>query len=141
MLKRVLYRHHTKVVALIIVQRAPIHRHRAVLAVDHVRRLHPRAVQRRRIRHQLEGRPRLIHVAHRQVLQHTRIHVTLIVRIEPRRNRQRKNVPGMRILHDHRPVQRLGLLHLRVQRPLRHVLNVCVNRQHQVFARLRLLLL
>ena len=39
-LQRILHRHAAKVVGFIIMQRPPVHRHRAILTVNNVRRLH-----------------------------------------------------------------------------------------------------
>ncbi len=137
-LERILHRHAPKVVALVVVQRAAIHGHRAALAIDNVGRLHARSIERRGIGRQLEGRARLVDIAHRQVLQHARVHVLLVVRVEARRDRQRQDLPRVRILHHNRAVGRLHLGHLRVERLLRHVLDVGVDAQHQVLTRLRL---
>ena len=140
MLQRILHRHAAEVVGLVVVQGAPIHGHRAVLAVHHVVRLHTGGVESGRVSDQLEGRARLIHIAHRQVGQRARLHVTRVVGIEARRDRKRQDLPGMRVLHHHRAVRRLHLGHLLVQRALGHVLNVGVDGEHQIVARQRLVL-
>ena len=116
-------------------QGATVHGHRPALTVHHVVRLHPGGVQCGRVGNQLEGRSRLVDVAHRKVGQGARFHVPRVVRVEPRRNRQRQNLPGVRVLHHHRAMQRLHLVHLFVQRALSHMLNVGVDGEHQVLAR------
>jgi hypothetical protein len=49
---------------------------------------------------------------------------------------QRQNLAGMHVLDDHGAVVRLGARHGVVQRPLGQELNVLVDGQHQVPARL-----
>ena len=109
-------------------QSAAKHRHRAVLAIDDIRRLHARRVNRSRVRQQLEGRTGLVDVAHGQVRQHTRVHMLRIVWVEPGAHGKRKNLASVRVLHNDCSVQRLDLRHLCIQRLLGHVLDICVNR-------------
>ncbi len=112
----------------------------AALAIDHVIGLDDMLVDGRGVRHQLERRSRLIDIAHRVIAQKRGSGVPEIIGIEGRPDRQRENLAGVHILNDHRPVIRFGALHRSVERFLGDELDVFVDRENEIFARLWLAL-
>ncbi len=63
-----------------------------------------------------------------------------IVGIESGANGERENLAGVHVLHDDGAVEGLGLLHRVVERALGQELDVLVDGEHQIAARLRLVL-
>ncbi len=96
--------------------------------------------KRGRVSNQLEGRAGLIDVAHGVIAQQLRRSVAERVGIEGGTNGQRQNLPGVHVLYHHGAVLRLGALHGMVQRPLGQELNILVDGEHQVLARLGIVL-
>ena len=61
-----------------------------------------------------------------------------IIRVEGRTHGERKNLTGMRVLHNDSSVQRMGARHVRVERFFGHELDIFVDGQNQIFAGQRL---
>ena len=61
-----------------------------------------------------------------------------LVGIERGPDGERENLAGVHVLHHHRAVERLRLLHRVVERALGHELDVLVDGEHEVLARLGL---
>src|ERR1700733_7089043 len=91
----------------------------AALAIDDVGRLDASRLESGGVSHQLEGRSRLVYIAHRVIAQETRGGMAKIVGIVCRTNRKRQNLAGVRVLNYHRAVQGMVFLHRMIQRALR----------------------
>jgi len=79
-------------------------------------------------------------MTHRAIGQCARSNLLPQIRIERRTVGQRQNLSGVRILDDHRPRNRLRIVNRLLELLLRDVLNILVDGQDKVLARLRLLL-
>ena len=110
----------------------------SALAVDHGVGRDQVLIKRGRVGDQLERRAGLVNVAHRAVTQQIRRGVAKLIGIERGPDGQRKNLAGMHILHHHRAIQRLCLLHRMVQRLLGQELNLGIDGQFQVAPGFRL---
>ena len=126
----------TVVLALVVVNDAAGQSNLAALAVDHVVGRGYMLFQRRRIRDQLEDRAGLVDVADGMIAQQFRRGVAKVVGVEGGADGEGQNLAGVHVLDNHCAVGRLGALHGVIQRPLGHELNVLVDGQHQVPARL-----
>ena len=118
----------------------PVVNDRAHLAVKHFIRIRNLLFERRRDRHQLERRSWLVHITHRAIGQRAGSNLFPQIRIEGRTVGQRQNLSRMRILNNHRPRNRTRVRDRLLQLLLRDVLNILVDRQDKILARLRLLL-
>ena len=113
---------------------------RSHLAVEHFIWIGEFLFERRRNRHQLERRPRLVHIAHGAVSQRPRRNLFAQVRIERRPVRECQNFAGVRILDNYRARNRLCVMNRLIQFLLGDVLNILVDGQDQALARFRLFL-
>ena len=136
-LQRLMHRDDPEVVALVVVNDAARQGDRAALAVDLVVGRGYMLIEGRGIGDQLEDRARLVDVADRVVAQQHRRSVAEVIGVEGGADGQSQNLAGMHVLDDHGAVVRMGALHGVVQRTLGQKLNVLVDGQHQVPARLR----
>jgi hypothetical protein len=135
-LQRLMDRDAAEVFALVVVNGAAGDGNLAALAVDHVVGRGGMLVQRGRVGDQLEDRARLVDIADGVVAEQLWRGVAEEVWVEGWADGQRQNLAGMHVLDDHRGVSRLGTFHRVIQRPFGHELNVLVDGEGQVPARL-----
>ena len=128
------------VVALVVVNHAAGKRDLAALAVDRVVGRGDMLIERGRVGDQLEDRAGLVDIADRVVPQQCRRGVAKVVGVERGPDGERQNLAGVHVLHDDGAVVRLRFLHGVIEGSLGHELNILVDGEHQVLARLGLAL-
>ena len=127
------------VIGLVVVNDAAArHLDLAALAVDHVVGVGDVLIERRGVGDQLEGRAGLVDIAHRVILQQRGSGAAKLVGIEGGANGERENLAGVHVLHDHGAVVGVGRLHVVVERALGHELDVFVDGELEILARLGL---